>query len=141
MPVSSKESFDIQATIECGFTLKPVHDMIRTYSQMHRTDKCSQHSSIIWPIWLNGLMFVYELSGCGFKSHCSHYFLRFCDVMHPSSLWWKDGREGGSPCTLHLLKWWELLSCHCLWVLFIEIIEELKGDRIVHFYLKFEFNQ
>ena len=40
--------------IECGFTLKRVRDMIRTYSQMHRTDKYSQHSSIIWPVWLNG---------------------------------------------------------------------------------------
>ena len=29
-------------------------DMIRTYSQMHRTDKYSQHSSIIWPVWLSG---------------------------------------------------------------------------------------
>ena len=32
-PASSKEFLDIQATIECGFTLKRVHDMIRTYSQ------------------------------------------------------------------------------------------------------------
>ena len=31
-PVSSKEFLDIQATIECGFTLKRVHDMTRTYS-------------------------------------------------------------------------------------------------------------
>ena len=45
---------DIQATIECGFTLKRVRDKIITYSQMHRTDKYSQHSSIIWPVWLNG---------------------------------------------------------------------------------------
>ena len=51
---SSKEFLDIQATIECGFTLKRVRDMIKTYSQMHRTDKYSQHSSIIWPAWLNG---------------------------------------------------------------------------------------
>ena len=36
------------------FTLKRVRDMIKTYSQMHRTDKYSQHSSIIWPAWLNG---------------------------------------------------------------------------------------
>ena len=34
-------------SIECGLTLKRVCDMIRTYSQMHRTDKYSQHSSII----------------------------------------------------------------------------------------------
>ena len=46
-PASSKEFLDIQATIECGFTLKRVRDMIKTYSQMHRTDKYSQHSSII----------------------------------------------------------------------------------------------
>ena len=46
--------------------------MIRTYSQMHRTDMYSQHSSIIWSVWLNGWVFVSELSGCGFESHCSH---------------------------------------------------------------------
>ena len=51
-PASSKEFLDIQETIECGFTLKRICDMIRTYSQMHCTDKCSQHSSIIWPVWL-----------------------------------------------------------------------------------------
>ena len=68
---------DIWATIECGFTLKRVRDMTRTYSQMHRTDKYSQHSSIIWPIWLNGWVFVYELSGCGFESRCSHLNFRF----------------------------------------------------------------
>ena len=32
-PVSSKESLDIQATKECGFTLKTIRDMIITYSQ------------------------------------------------------------------------------------------------------------
>ena len=29
--VSSKEFLDIQTTIECGFTLKRVYEMIRTY--------------------------------------------------------------------------------------------------------------
>ena len=38
-----------KASIECRFTQKRVRDMIRTYSQMHRTDKNSQHNSIIWP--------------------------------------------------------------------------------------------
>ena len=32
-PALSKEFLDIQVTIECGFTLKRVHDMTRTYSQ------------------------------------------------------------------------------------------------------------
>ena len=45
-PVLSKESLDIQATTECGFTLKHVRDVVRTYSQMHRTDKYSQYNQI-----------------------------------------------------------------------------------------------
>ena len=32
-PALSKECLDIQATIECGFALKRVCDMIRRYSQ------------------------------------------------------------------------------------------------------------
>ena len=36
--------------------------MIRTYSQMRRTDKYSQHSPLIWPVWLNGWVIVYELT-------------------------------------------------------------------------------
>ena len=42
---------------------------------MHRTDKYSQHSSIIWPVWLNDWVFVFELSGCEFESSCSHLIL------------------------------------------------------------------
>ena len=34
-PVLSKEVLDIQATTVCGFTLKRVRDMIRTYSHVH----------------------------------------------------------------------------------------------------------
>ena len=33
-PASSKEFVDIQATIECGFTLKRVRDMTRTYNKI-----------------------------------------------------------------------------------------------------------
>ena len=32
-PASSKEFLDIQATIECGFTLKRVRDMTKTYNR------------------------------------------------------------------------------------------------------------
>ena len=39
MSVSSKEFLDIQATIECGFTLKHVRDMIITYSSTTGTQK------------------------------------------------------------------------------------------------------
>ena len=44
--------------------LKRVRGMIITYRQ--------QHSSIVGPAWLNGWVFVYELSGCRFESRCSH---------------------------------------------------------------------
>ena len=40
--------------IECGLTLKRVRGMTRIYSQMHCTDKYSEHSLIIWPVWPNG---------------------------------------------------------------------------------------
>ena len=49
-------------------------DMITTYTQMHCADNYSQHGSIIWSVWLNGWVFVYKLSGCGFESHCSHLY-------------------------------------------------------------------
>ena len=71
---SSKKFLDIQATVECRFTLKRVHDMIRTYSQMHRTHKYPQHSSIIW---LNCWVFVYELSVCGVESRCNAFAFSF----------------------------------------------------------------
>ena len=51
-------------TAECEFTLKRLGDMIIIYSQMHHTGKYSQHSSIIWQIWLHDWVFVYELCGC-----------------------------------------------------------------------------
>ena len=31
---------------------------------MHHTDKYSQHRLIIWSIWLNNWVFVYEWNGC-----------------------------------------------------------------------------
>ena len=62
----------IEATIECGFTLKRVSDMIRTCGKMHPTDNYWEHSSIIRLVWLNVWVYVYELSDCGFKFRCIH---------------------------------------------------------------------
>ena len=39
---------------------------------MHLADQHSKYISIIWPVWLNGWVFVYELSGCGFEFRCCH---------------------------------------------------------------------
>ena len=89
MPVSSKEFLDIQATIACRFALKRVHDMI-TYSQMHCTGKYSQLSSIIWPFWLNGWVFVYELIGCGFEYRWCHLNFQ-CGASFKQRVSWNSG--------------------------------------------------
>ena len=39
---------------------------------MRRTDKYSQHSSIIWPAWLVRLLFVYKLNRFGFEFRSCH---------------------------------------------------------------------
>ena len=44
---------------------------------MLSTDKYLQHSSIIWPVWLKVWVFVYDLSDCGFESHCCHLSFRY----------------------------------------------------------------
>ena len=78
----ARSSLAFRKTTECGFTLKHVRQLILTYSQMHHTDKYWQHSSIIWPVWLNVWMFDYELSGCGFVSRCSHNNIQFSFVLY-----------------------------------------------------------
>ena len=90
MPVSSKVFLDIQATTKFGFTLKRVRGMTITYNQMHRTDKYSQLNSIIWPVWLNGWVFVYELSECGFESSYSHLNFRFRAYFEQGVPWHSD---------------------------------------------------
>ena len=86
-PVPSKQFLDIQVTTECRFTLKRVHDMLITYSQMQRTDKHSQHSSIIWSVWLNGWVFIYKQSGFGFESCCCHLNFRDCACFEQGVPW------------------------------------------------------
>ena len=72
--------------------ISPCHDCQR---DSINKNKYSQHSSIIWPVWLNGWVFVYELSGCGFKSNYSHWGI-----------------------TKHVI-FWNILSFtqHCFWLL------------------------
>ena len=85
--VLSKELLDIQAVTECGFTLKCVLDMMTTYIQMQSTDKYSQHSSVILPVWLNGWVFVYELSCCRFESCFSHLEIEYRTCLEEGLTW------------------------------------------------------
>ena len=57
---------------------------------MHHMDKYSQHSSIIWPVWLDGWVFIYKLSGCGFESSCSHLNFRCCACFKQGVPWHSD---------------------------------------------------
>ena len=82
-----KEFLDIYVIIKCGFTLKCVRSMIRTYRQMHITDKYSKQRSIILRIRLSGWVFDYELSGCGFWCSCSHLSFRFGACLDQGVLW------------------------------------------------------
>ena len=87
---SSIEFLGIHATIECGFTLKCVRDMTRRYSQIDRADKYSEHSSIIRSVFPIGSAFVYELSGSGFESICSHLNFRFRTCFEQWVPWHSD---------------------------------------------------
>ena len=73
----ARSSLTFRKTIDCGFTPKLVRDIRITYSLMHRTCKFSQLSSIIWSLWLNYCLFIYELGGCGFESRCCHLKFRY----------------------------------------------------------------
>ena len=44
----------------------------RTYNHLVCKQTLNQ-----WPVWLNGWVSVYEVSGCGFESRCSHLNFRF----------------------------------------------------------------
>ena len=41
----------------------------------------------VWPVWPNGWVFVYELSGSGFESSCSHLNFRFCTCLKQGVHW------------------------------------------------------
>ena len=40
-----------------------------------------------WPVWLNSWVFVYELSGCGFKFSCSHLNYAISFICYLFLLW------------------------------------------------------
>ena len=83
---------------------KRVRDITRTCSQMHRTDKYSEHSSIIWLVWPNGWEFVWELSGSRYYSSCSHITLRFGACFEQEVPWHSDNYRvciHSETCTWH----------------------------------------
>ena len=49
---------------------------IRTHNYLDG-ERTLNHLAKVWPVWLNGRVFVYELSGCGFKSPYCHLNFRY----------------------------------------------------------------
>ena len=41
----------------------------------------------VWPLWLGGWVFVYELSSCGFESHCCHLNFRYRTYFEQGVAW------------------------------------------------------
>ena len=64
MPVSSKEFLEIQANIECGFTLKCVCDMLRTYSQVDLACKKKWNWFLLEEKDFNGDFISDKINGC-----------------------------------------------------------------------------
>ena len=84
---SSKEFLDIQATIECGFTLNRVRDMIRTYNQMHHTRFRVTHNTAQYLAslakWSSERPMLEAL--IHFESSCSHLNFRISRLLRARS--------------------------------------------------------
>ena len=87
-PASSKEFLDIKATIRVWIHSETCMWHDKNKQSKHRTDKYSEHSSIIWPVWPNGWVLVYELSGSRFESSCSHLNFRLRACFEQGVLWY-----------------------------------------------------
>ena len=62
---------------------------IRTHSHLLRKRTLSHLAKLAWPVWLNGWVFVYELSDCGFESRWCHLIavlLLLSELLHFSRL-------------------------------------------------------
>ena len=101
----ARSSWTFSQAIECEFTLKLVPDIIIRYSHMHHTDKYSQYSSIIRPVWLNGWVFVCELSGCRFESHCCQLNVRY-DTCFEQGVPWHSGKLSSVDALWNLYVTW-----------------------------------
>ena len=124
----------------CGFTLSIdfrvwIHsemrmcDMIRTYSQMHLTDKYLQHSAIIWPVWLNGWVFLYKLVGCGFNPRYIYLNVRYRACFEQGVFWhsgnyrvWIHSEKGTwhhKNIQFKNKKFWFYICCCCCCCCFV----------------------
>ena len=79
-------------------------------------------------VWLNGWVFVYKLSGCGFESHCCHLNMFTKSHIHSSSHALNCSSCRLSNFTLNRLSNYPL---NCLYSLIHRIIHEIF-HQIIH---------
>ena len=135
MSVSRKEFLDIQATTESRIILKCVRDIILISSQMHNTDMYSQHSWIIWPVWLNGWMFVHKLSGCEFESHCCHLNFRYRACFEQGVPWHLGNYSVQIHSEMHI--WYDNIQSDAFWLTCSVIEKQMCIDFIATFKIFF----
>ena len=100
---------------------KFVYDMINTHSQC-TIQISTQKSSIIWPVWLNGWVLVYELRDCRFEFHLSHlkFIMEFLGIqaITECKLTWNTYHKDLNKHHAYLLNLkffiWVLIGCGCL---------------------------
>ena len=101
--------------------------------------------AVIWPVWLNGWVFVYELSGCGFESSCSHLNFRFRACFKQGVPW----HSGNYRVWIHseMRAWHDLLGFKYYTSFFTpnttqhwSFIQQLRGE-ILHLFWFMESNE
>ena len=96
---------------------------INVFKKCSRLTDCSEiqtHNYLVrkrkWPVWLNGWLFVYELNGCGFESHCSHLNFRYQPCFEQGVPW-----HSGNYIVTSLEHTVIALRCFNIWSLNIQI--------------------
>ena len=62
--------FQSETTLYVCLNVKEL--LARSTSEIWSLSDCNWTRTQNWPVWPNGLVFVYELSGSGFESSCGH---------------------------------------------------------------------
>ena len=133
-------------TLRCIYRLyiysKHACDIIKLHSLLHHTGKYSQYSSIVWPVWLNGWVFVNQLSGCGFDSRCSHLTYRYCTWLQQGVTWYL----GNYRVQIHAERVCDMMKTHsqkflvCIYIymlLIIKCIDESCAAIFANLFWKF----
>ena len=76
-----------------------LYGALTVFLSSHQRDRYSQNSSVICLVCLNGWVFIFKLSGSGFKFLCGCLNFRYCACFELAVPWNSDNtRVGIQPC-------------------------------------------